>query len=112
VSIGSAEAHVQLSVNSQTNSIGCNFYILKNDELFKFLLLRREEIESEIGEKAEWTQAKIDSLTKIKKDVSDVFSAGEAEKCFEWLYEKMVLFKSVFGKYLKEFKEHHESNEL
>jgi hypothetical protein len=27
VSIGSAEAHVQLSVNSQTNSIGCNFYI-------------------------------------------------------------------------------------
>jgi hypothetical protein len=71
-------------------------------------LLRSDEIESEIGEKAEWTKAKIDSLIKIKKDVSSIFLTNHAETCFDWLYEKMVLFKSVFGKYLLGFKEHHE----
>lgn len=105
VSVGASDAHVQLVVNSQSNFLGCNFYILDNRDLFKFLLLRKDEIEGEIGEQAKWTEARVDSLIKIKKDVSDVFDPKEAQNCFSWLYEKTVLFRKVFGRHLKEFNE-------
>ncbi len=104
VSIGTSDSHVQLSVNSQRNFVGCNLYISNNTDLFNYLQLRKEEIDREIGEPAEWTQARVDSLIKIKKDVSNVFSPEEASNCFNWLFEKMLLFKKVFPKHFKDFK--------
>lgn len=105
VSMGASDAHVQLVINSQRNFLGCYFYISNNKDLFKFLLLRKDDIEGELGEQAEWTDARVASLIKIKKDVTDVFAPKEAQNCFSWLYEKTVLFRKVFGKHLKEFKE-------
>lgn len=104
VSMGSSEAHVALTINSRENLLGCEIYISKNKELFNFLQERKEEIEKEIGEQAEWVNAAVASRIKIKKMVSDVFSQNEAENYFAWLYEKTVLFQKVFGKHLREFK--------
>jgi len=104
VSMGSAEAHVALTINSRENLLGCEIYISKNKELFNFLQERKEEIEKEIGEQAEWVNAAVASRIKIKKRVSDVFSQNEAENYFVWLYEKTVLFQKVFGRHLREFK--------
>ncbi len=73
-------------------------------DLFNFLLAKKDEIEKEIGEKAEWIDAPVASRVVIKKEVSGVFDQAEAEKHFIWLYEKTVLFQKVFGKYFKEFK--------
>jgi len=103
VSMGSSEAHVALTINSRENLLGCEIYISRNKELFKFLQERKDEIEKEIGEKAEWVDAAVASRIKIKKEISDLFSQSEAENYFAWLYEKTTLFQRVFGKHFKEF---------
>ncbi|MBU1705999.1 DUF4268 domain-containing protein [Patescibacteria group bacterium] len=104
VSMGSSDGHVALTINSRENLIGCEVYISKNKDLFNFLRERKDEIEKEIGESIEWVDAAVASRMKIKKGVSNLFSQTEAENYFAWLYEKTVLFQTVFGKYIKEFK--------
>jgi len=104
ISMGSSDAHVALTINSRENLLGCEIYISKNKELFNFLRERKEEIEKEIGEIAEWVDAAVASRIKIKKEVSSVFNQNEIEDYFTWLYEKTVLFQKVFGNYFKEFK--------
>lgn len=103
VSMGSSEAHVALTINSRENLLGCEIYISKNKELFKFLQERKDEIEKEIGEQAEWVDAAVASRIKIKKEIPDLFSQNEAENYFAWLYEKTVLFQKVFGRHFREF---------
>ncbi len=104
VSMGSADAHIDLIVDSKENLIRCGIYISKNKDLFNFLRDRKVDIEKELGESAEWVDAAVASRIKIKKQVSDVFDQAEAEKYFAWLYEKTVLFQKVFDKYFREFK--------
>ncbi len=104
VSMGSSEAHVALTANSRENLLVCEIYISRNKELFNFLQTRKEEMEKEIGEQAEWVDAAVASRIKVKKEVADLFSQSEAESYFAWLYEKTVLFQKVFGKHFKEFK--------
>ena len=104
ISMGSSEAHVALTINSRENLLNCGIYISRNKDLFNFLRESREEIEKEIGEKAEWVDAAVASRIAIKKGVSGVFNQTDVEKYYEWLYEKTVLFQRVFGKYFKEFK--------
>lgn len=105
ISIGNSDSHVALTINSRENLIGCEIYIDRNKELFKFLTEKKDEIEKEIDEKVEWVDAPVASRIKIKKEVSDVFNQIESEKYFAWLYEKTILLQKVFIKYLKEFKE-------
>lgn len=104
ISMGTSDAQISLTINSRENQLGCEIYINRNKELFNFLQERKDEIEKEIGEQAEWVNAKIASRIKIKKEISDVFSQSEAKDYFAWLYEKTVLFQKVFGKQFKEFK--------
>lgn len=104
VSMGSSDAHVALTINSRENLMGCEVYINRNKELFNFLRERKNEIEKEIGETIEWVDAAVASRIKIKKEVSGVFDQVEAEKYFVWLYEKTILFQTIFSKYFKEFK--------
>lgn len=104
VSMGSSDAHVALTINSRENLLGCEIYISKNKGLYNFLFEQKEEIEKEIGEKAQWIDAAVASRIKIKKEVPGIFDQNEAENYFSWLYEKTVLFQEIFGKYFKEFK--------
>jgi hypothetical protein len=104
VSMGSGDAHVALTINSRENSLGCELYINRNKDLYRFLLEKKDEIEKEIGEEAEWTDAPVASGIKIKKQIIDVFDQYQAESYFAWLYEKAILFQRVFGRYLREFK--------
>ena len=104
VSIGSSDGHIALTINSRENIIGCEVYINGNKGLFNFLRERKDEIEKEIDETAEWIDAAVASRIKIKKEVSDVFKQVESEEYFAWLYKKVVLFQKVFNKYFREFK--------
>lgn len=104
VSIGSSDAHVALTINSRENFLGCEIYISRNKDLFNLLRERQNELENEIGEKAEWIDAAVASRVKVKKGVSDVFNKNEAENYFTWLYEKTILFQNVFGPHLRGFK--------
>jgi len=104
VSMGSSEAHIALTVNSRENLIGCEVYINKNKELYNFLKNLKDDIEKEIGEPIEWIDAAVTSRIKIRKETSNLFDQAEAEKSFDWLYEKTILFQKVFSHYFKEFK--------
>lgn len=102
--MGTSETHIALTINSRDNLLGCEIYIKENKDLFRFLLERKEEIEKEIGKVDEWVDAPVASIIRIKKEVSNVFDQNEAENYFIWLYEKMVLFRRIFWRYFKEFK--------
>lgn len=104
VSAGSSEAHIGLTINTRENLMGCEIYINRNKELFSFLKEHKEEIEQEIGEKAEWVDAPVASRIKIGKEVSALFDQNESEEYFQWLYEKTILFQKVFGRYFKDYK--------
>ena len=104
ISMGTSETHIALTINSRDNLLGCEIYIKENKDLFRFLLERKEEIEKEIGKVDEWVDAPVASIIRIKKEVSNVFDQNEAENYFIWLYEKMVLFRRIFWRYFKEFK--------
>lgn len=104
ISMGNSDAHIVLLINSRENYLSCEIYINKNKDLFKFLHERKEEIEKEIGERAEWEDARVSSRIKIKKEISNVFDQNEAENYFAWLYEKTALFQRVFGKHFRGFK--------
>lgn len=102
VSMGSSDAHVALTINSQKNLLGCEIYINRNKDLFIFFKEKKVLIEKEINEKIEWVDSAVSSSLKIKKPVSNIFEKNE--QYFIWLYEKTILFQKVFGKYIREFK--------
>ena len=73
VSIGSSDAHVALTINSQKNLLGCEIYIDRNKDLFNFLKEKKALIVKEIDEKIEWVDSAVSSSLKTKKQVSDIF---------------------------------------
>jgi len=103
VSMGTSEAHIGLTINSRENLLGCEIYISRNKELFKFLAEKKADIEKELGQKAEWIDAEVASRIVIKKEVSNIFDTEKMPTYFDWLYEKTILFQKVFGKLFKEF---------
>lgn len=104
VSMGSADGHVALTTNSKENLLGCGIYISKNKELFHFLKERKDIIEKEIGETLIWIDASTASRIIISKEIPILFDESKFDDYFSWLYEKTILFQSVFGKYFREFK--------
>lgn len=104
VSMGSAEAHVALTVNSVKDLAGCEIYINKSKALFNFLTEQKVQIENEIGENAEWVDSNVASSIKIRKEFIDVLNTKNSNEIFEWLYQKTKLFQTVFSKYILEFK--------
>ena len=104
VSMGSADAHIGLTINTRDNLLGCEVYISKNKELFRFLHDQKKDIEKELGEQANWVDAPVASRIVVKKQVGDIFSEDDANDYFGWLYERTILFRKVFGKFIKDFK--------
>ena len=103
-SMGNSDAHIGLSINSRENILGCEIYINRNKELFNYLRDKKDEIEKEIEEKAEWVDASIASRIKVEKKVPFIFEQENYEEYFKWLYEKTILFQKLFGKYIRDFK--------
>lgn len=106
VSVGSSDAHIALTINTRENLLGCDIYISRNKHLYHFLRERQEEIEKEISEKFDWVDASVASRIKVSKEDPSIFDQAEADKYFDWLYSKTVLFQKVFTQYFKEFKKH------
>jgi len=104
VSMGSGDAHIALTINSLKNLAACEVYINKNKELFNYLFEQKIQIESVIGEKAEWINSPVASRIVIQKQFDDILDLTKSSLVFEWLYQKTKLFHSVFGPHLKSFK--------
>jgi hypothetical protein len=104
ISIGSANCHIALTLNTRENLIGCQLYIDRNKDFYRHLLNQKDLIEKGIGEPAEWVDAAKASMIKITKEVNDLFNASELDDNFAWLISQVVLFQKVFSPHIKSFK--------
>lgn len=105
ISLGSADAHISLSVNIRQDLIACEIYISDSKELYKFLEKYKKEIEKEIGYKLGWMElpGKKASRIKIMRDGSIEDKENWSES-FSWLLAEAELFQKVFSRYIKKFR--------
>lgn len=102
ISIGSKDAHISLTINSKEDLFATELYIPDNKELYAQLLSHKDEIEKELGEKAEWMELPGKKASRIKTLKTGSFNDKKSwENYFEWFLREAEKFQSVFPKYLK-----------
>lgn len=103
VSIGSSEAHVVLTINSQKSELGVELYIPNNKELYERLFAQKNAIELALGETPLWMELLGKKASRIKVTMAGDFDdKARWESYSEWLLREAEKFQSVFPKYLKE----------
>ncbi len=103
LSVGSSDAHLSLTINTQTNELGCELYIPEKKELFEKLKEHKKQIEKEVGENLNWMELpnKKASRIKISRD-ADLEDKDEWDSYFEWTKTQAETFYDIFGKYIRE----------
>jgi len=105
VRLGVSDAHLSLTINSQTKQIACELYIPNNKELFFQLEKDRSEIEHAIDSALEWMplENKLASRIKLSFD-ADINEIDNWEQYFKWLLSTAETFHSVFSNKILEIK--------
>ena len=97
ISFGTSGVHISLTINTQSNLLGCEIYISDSKEIFNKFHLSKANIENELGEQLEWMELPEKKASRIKfshkADLSDV---SQWEKHFEWLKVSAEKFQQVF----------------
>ncbi|MEN9407111.1 MAG: hypothetical protein RLZZ455_327, partial [Candidatus Parcubacteria bacterium] len=102
ISVGSSLAGISLTVNTDEDLIGCELYIRNSKELFRELYAKREQIESELGEKLNWMELADKKASRIKlSSKGSITDIVMWEERFSWLLKESQNFQKVFSKYLK-----------
>lgn len=98
ISVGSSNAHISLTVNTQEGEIGCELYIPDNKRLFEKLEEMKEHIEKELGTQLNWSELQGKKASRIKlTNKIDINSKETWEDCFTWLKNWAEKFYDVFG---------------
>jgi len=102
-SIGSSDAHISLTINTQTNLMGCEIWIPNKKELFFGLRESKEEIEKELDEELEWMElaGKKGSRIKVSKE-AEINNPDNWESCIKWLVDEAEKFHEIFGKHIRQ----------
>ncbi|HXZ94442.1 MAG TPA: DUF4268 domain-containing protein, partial [Dehalococcoidia bacterium] len=102
ITYGNSESHISLTVNTQSNTLGCEIYIPDWKELFKGLIKYKADIEQELGDKLEWMELQGKKASRIKLSREGAIEeTGKWEEYFEWFKKKAENFQNVFPKYIK-----------
>lgn len=102
VSLGSSDAHISLIIRSKEGDFGVELYIPDNKELYQKLANHKEELESELGEKAIWMDLPNKKASRIRVLRLGVFEdVTKWEDTFEWLISETERFHKVFPKYIR-----------
>lgn len=104
ISIGSADAHIALTMNTKENLLGCEMYIDDNKPLFKFLKSQQTIIEQHLGAKLEWIEAKKACRVVQRKKNADIGIETDITNLFDWLIERAIVFEKVLCPLVKKFK--------
>lgn len=98
ISIGSAEAHISLTMNTTKKLLGCSLYIPDNKELFSCLRKEREAVEKELGAKLEWEDRVGKKACYIIQHLInfDIATEEKYSEYFGWLHERASSFKKSF----------------
>lgn len=98
ISVGSSDAHIELTVNTQEGEIGCELYIPNNKRLFEKLEEMKEHIEKELGAQLNWMELPTKKASRIKlTSKMNIKSKETWENCFPWLKNWAEKFYDVFG---------------
>ena len=105
ISIGSAESHISLTMNTRENRLGCEIYVRDNKPLFNFLKDQQAVIEHQLGATLEWIEAKKACRAVQRKENADIDNEEVVTAMFDWLIERATAFERVFAPLVKKFKE-------
>jgi len=105
ISIGSSQAHVALTMNTQKGHLGCELYISKNKPLFEYLKTKKTEIENELGVTLEWIEAS--KATRILETTMgfNIDNDTNYTTNFDWLLTRALAFKKTFADRIKDFQQ-------
>jgi hypothetical protein len=102
IGIGSSEAYISLTINSQKNIFACALTIQDNKPLYQQLLTHKADIERELGEQLEWMELPDAKASRIRTSLSGNFADKQKwPDQFAWLLHEAQKFHQVFPKYLK-----------
>jgi hypothetical protein len=102
ISLGSSNAHLGVSVNSQSAQLTCELYIPNSKPLFRALYEKRDEIETAISEELVWEELPGKKASRIKLVTEgDVTNENEWLQQHRWLLDKVKTFHEVFGRFVK-----------
>lgn len=103
ISFGFSNANIALTVNSQSEQMGCQIYIPDSKQLFFALHEQKENIENELNEILEWEELPEKKASRIKLVTNGSLSSQEHwEQYHLWMLDRVLKFEKVFGKYIKQ----------
>jgi hypothetical protein len=100
IKVGTSLATISLTVNSQTNEIGCEIYIRDSQELFDSLYANKDAIERALGGlELDWQplESRKGSRIKIARE-ANYEDEHQNEENFAWLKDMAERFYAVFSK--------------
>jgi len=102
ISFGFSNAHITLTINSQSEQMTCEIYIPDSKWLFSALFENKESIENELSEQLVWEELPEKKASRIKLISSCVLSNQDNwEKYHTWLLENVLRFQTVFSKHIR-----------
>lgn len=105
ISFGSSDAHLSLTINSQSNQIACEIYIPNSKELFYELEKQKDKIEQELDMKLEWMPLEGKKASRIKASLgADINNSEKWNEYFVWLENTASKFQKVFLKKINRVK--------
>jgi hypothetical protein len=103
ISFGSSNAHISLTINSQSEQMACEIYIPDSKKLFTCLYNNKDSIESELSEQLVWEELPEKKASRIKLISQGSISNQEQwHNYHSWLLEKVIKFQKVFGNNIKQ----------
>jgi hypothetical protein len=104
IRIGTSDAKIGLLVNTRENTIGCEFYIHDNDNLFKYLQERSKEIEENIGKKLIWMPLSERKASRVKIEREGILENEDKwDEYMPWLHDMSKRFYKVFRDEISKF---------
>lgn len=102
ISFGFSNAHICLTLNSQSEQMTCELYIPDSKYLFHWLKEKQEIIENELSEKLIWEELPEKKASRIKLVANgSLVSQDNWPEYHLWMLNKVLKFQNVFGKYVK-----------
>ncbi len=101
ISYGNSKSHISLTINTQSNVLGCEIYIPNSKELYNTIHEHKEDIESELGTELEWMALPSKKASRIKSSYPiNVKDRNNWTQAFDWMKTSAESFRTAFSKYV------------
>lgn len=101
ISIGTAAAHLAITMVQKRNETGVEFYINDDKELFKQLFAKRDVIEKESGLTYDWQELPGKKASRIIiTNPADFEDASKWPEQFDWIMDTLIKMKKAFKKHI------------